>query len=204
MTNETEPEPVELGDGRQKHIAILSSTGDRITHDNSYLRHSTTEFIVSPDDSFSPAKTTRYTKSEISRIEISQHHSRCFITTAVADEQAALQVLRDFRDDALTASLPGQALIRVYETLSPPIAETLARHPHAQTTQAVRWLVHRCAQLARQRTTTSSPVGRCSLSILLTMLYLVGVIIALLGHFAIQLRTRRKPATPENQLRTRS
>lgn len=191
MGDETGLEPVELGDGRQKHVTIISSAGDQMTHNDSYLRHSTTEFIVSPDDSFSPDKTTRYAKSEIARIEISQHHSRCFITTAVVDEQAALEMLRNFRDDALTASVFGQALVRVYERLSPPIAETLAHHPHARTTQVVRWLVHRCAQLAHLRITISSSIARYILSISLTVLYLLGVTIALLGHCAIQLQAEK-------------
>lgn len=105
MRDDTETETVELGDGLQKHITILTEAGERITHDSSYLRHSKMEFFVSSDESFAVSETTRYSKPEIKRIEIDQHYSRCFITTVVADKEETLQTLRDFRDDTLTTSV---------------------------------------------------------------------------------------------------
>jgi hypothetical protein len=191
MSDGTETEAVELGDERQKHITILTTVGEQITYRNSYLRHSTTEFIISSSESFHSNETSRYSKTEIDRIEIDQHHSRCFITTAVANEGTALQVLRDFRDNALTTSPLGRFLLVVYETVSPPIAETFTHYPDTRTTLVVRWLVLQCAQIANRRATTSSALGRLGLSALLVILYTVGVIIALFGHLIIQFQAWR-------------
>lgn len=192
MSDKAGSNPVELGDGRRKHVTIVSDGGDQITYSDSYLRHSETAFIISSDESFPPDETTRYTKDEIHRIEIDQHHSRCFITTAVATDKESLRILRDFRDDVFANSLLGEALIAVYEGTSPPIAETLGDRPQARTTRIVRWLVYRCARLARYRAGASSPFGRFALSVFLTVLYLIGVTVASFGHLMIHLQARRR------------
>jgi hypothetical protein len=193
MTDETETEPVKLGDGRQKHITILTNDEERISHENSYLRHSSKEFIISSDESFPSTETTEYSKPEIARIEIDQHHSRCFITTAVANEETTLQRLRDFRDNALATSFFGRLLILVYETVSPPIARTLNQYPDARTTEVVRKLVLQCGQIANRRNTSPSAFGRFGYSAILTLLYILGVAIASLGHLIIHYRHEKGP-----------
>ena len=80
----------------------------------------------------------------------------------------------------------GRALVGLYYALSPPIAGTLARHPGARTTRAVRWLVERCADLARRRDAASSWVVRLAHSILLTIAYAVGLAIGVVGHGCIR------------------
>lgn len=186
MSEDPGSEPVELGDGRQKHITLVQSDGERIEYEASYLRHSTDEFIVSSDESFPESEMTRYPKREIDRIDVDQHHSRCFITTTVADDPTALQPLRGFRDRALTRSSLGRSLVGLYETVSPPIAETLARYPNARVTQAVGTLVRCCARIADRRAVASSSTGRGFLSLLLVGLYLLGVGVGAGGHLGLQ------------------
>lgn len=55
--------------------------------------------------------------------------SRCYIATAVYGSYDApeVRVLRRFRDEVLSRSLPGRAFIRVYYTLSPPVARRLQK-----------------------------------------------------------------------------
>ena len=186
MRDSTDTDLTELGDGLKKHVTIFTETGERIAHDSSYLRHSKDEFIVSSDESFTASETIRYSKPDIKRIEIDQHHSRCFITTAVAEQEAPLQTLRDFRDDVLATSIVGCFLIAVYESVSPSIAETLSRNQNARTTKTVRWLVLRCARLADYRTDCSSTLGKGAISAFLVVLYVIGVFTAFLGHLRIQ------------------
>lgn len=179
--------PVEVGDGRQKHVTVATASGKEISHGDIYLRHSDEEFIVSPEAEFPPAETTRYRKSNLDRVEITQHHSTCFITTATAGDGPTLDVLRGFRDDVMRTSPPGRALLRVYETVSPPIARTLARHPDARSTRLVRSLVERCADVARRREGSNSPVGRTLRSAGLTALYVFGVCVAVVAHLWLSL-----------------
>lgn len=183
---DSDSESVELGDGRQKYITLVQSDGERIEYKASYLRHSTDEFIVSSDASFPEPKTTRYSKSDIDRIDVNQHHSRCFITTAVADDRTVLQPLRKFRDRVLTRSPLGRPFVRLYERVSPPIAETLARHPNASVTRIVETIVRCCAKIADRRAVASSLTGRASLSVLLVGLYLLGVGIGASGYLGLQ------------------
>jgi hypothetical protein len=186
---------VELGDSRKKCVTIVTGTGERVDHQNIYLRHSTAAFIISSDDSFPESDTSRYSKDEIARVEVSQHHTRCFITTATIGEGAELNLLREFRDDTLTRSVPGRALIALYEMVSPPIARTLATHPNAQTSRTVRWLVIYCTKLARHRSAMASPSKRFTLSVLLTVVYIVGVCLAAIGHLGIRLREWNRSAS---------
>jgi hypothetical protein len=181
--------PTAVGDGRKKHVSVRTRTNDRHDHGDVYLKHSSAAFLVSPDKSFSDDETTHYAKSDLSRVEVTQHHSMCFITTATAGDGPALDALRGFRDDALVRSVPGRALVATYDTVSPPIAATLSRHPEATTTRVVRWLVRRCGALARRRT-PASPAMRAALTGLLVVLYVVGVACAAVGHLAIRLRER--------------
>lgn len=178
----------EVGDNRQKHVSVVTRGGDHYEHGNVYLKHATDAFVVSPEGSFPADKTTRYQKADLLSVEINQHHSACFITTATAGKGATLDTLRGFRDDVLARSRPGRALITSYELLSPPIARTLFRHPSARSTRVVRGLIKRCGDLARRRGATDSAVGRGALSVVLVFLYVVGIVLALAGHIALGIR----------------
>jgi hypothetical protein len=61
----------------------------------------------------------------------SSDSSGCFITTATFDTPMAgqIQVLRDFRDEYLMTNPVGEALVNLYYSVSPPIAEFIADHP---------------------------------------------------------------------------
>lgn len=187
--SESESDPVTVGDGREKHVSVLTEAGERHDHGNVYLKHSTTAFIVSPEQSFSDDETVHYEKTDLRRVEITQHHSACFITTATTDEGPTLDALRDFRDDSLRRTAGGRALVASYEAVSPPIATTLARHPDARTTRLVGWLVERCGTLARRRERATLPT-RMAMGALLVFVYVVGVGCAALGHGVIRLRER--------------
>lgn len=180
-----------VGDGREKHVTVVTRSDERFEHGDVYLRHATDAFLVSADETFSPAETERYPKADLRRVEITQHHSACFITTATAGEGETLDALRTFRDDALAATAAGRALVRFYEAVSPPIAATLARHPRSRTARAVRWLVERCGTLSRVRSGSASPAVRFVLSVALTLSYVVGMVVALVGHAVIRARERR-------------
>jgi hypothetical protein len=54
---------------------------------------------------------------------------RCFIAAAVLEPDAVeLSTLRTYRDERLAPTRAGRAAVRVYERLSPPLAEAVARH----------------------------------------------------------------------------
>lgn len=179
--------PVEIGDNREKHVTVITNEGEHRDHGNVYLRHSETAFVVSSDSAFPDEETERYAKDTIRRVEVTQHHSACFITTATAGDGPTLNTLRAFRDDALIRTPPGRALVHLYEIVSPPIAATLARHPHARTTRFVRWLIERCASLAHHRSASHSSIVQSVLSVVLTTLYIIGLCSAALGHGWIRL-----------------
>jgi hypothetical protein len=176
----------EVGDGRLKHVRVVTASGKRIEHGEVYLRHADDEFVVSPDDEFPPADTTRYPKADLLRVEVTQHHAGCFITTATAGEGPTLAALRGFRDDALARTPPGRALVGVYYRTSPPVARTLERHPDSRTARVVRRLVERCGGLARRRERSESGLARFVLSVLLTALYVLGMVVAVVGHGGIR------------------
>jgi hypothetical protein len=182
--------PVEVGDGRKKHVTVVTVDGDQIEHGDVYLRHSRDEFVVSDDSEFEEEDVIRYAKDDLRRFEVTQHHSTCFITTATTGPGDTLRTLRGFRDDTLRSSTTGRALVGLYEAVSPPIAATLARHPDARTTRFVRALVEVCAGLARRRDSADAPVSRVALAALLVGLYVAGVAGAALGHLAIRARER--------------
>ena len=185
-----EDRPVEVGDGRRKHVTVVTAGGDRTDHGDVFLRHSVSEFVVSESPSFEEGETTRYRKADLARVEVTQHHSACFITTAAAGEGPTLDALRGFRDDALAPSPAGRALLSVYDAVSPSVAATLSRHPDARTTRGVRRLVEFCGELARRRTASDAAAVRTGLTFLLTALYAVGVAFAVVGECGLRLRER--------------
>jgi hypothetical protein len=176
-----------VGDGRKKHLTVVTAEGDRHEHGEVYLKHSAEAFAVSSEFEFPPAETDRYEKAALARAEIKQHHSACFVTTAAAGEGPTLDALRGFRDEAMTPSVPGRALLAVYERVSPPVAATIEAHPDSRTARSVRRLVERCGRLARRREEASGS-GRTALSAVLAATYVLGVALALAGHLAIRAR----------------
>jgi subtilisin len=177
-----------VGDSREKFIRVMDVDGETHEHGDVYVRHADDVFLVSPDPEFPPGDTTRYAKAASARVEIKQHHAACFITTAAAGEGATLDALRGFRDDALAATPVGRGLVRVYYAVSPPVADTLARHPESRTAGLVRGLVERCASIARRRAESDAPAARFGLSVALTCLYVVGLAAAVAGHAWIRAR----------------
>jgi hypothetical protein len=176
------PSEIGVGDGRDKHILVVTESGKEIDHEDVFIRHSKTEYLVCSDSDFPPSETTRYRKENIDRVKITQHHSNCFITTATAGEGPTLDSLRGFRADVMRPTRSGRALLRVYEAVSPPIAATLDRHPDAATTRLVRRLVDGCGALADRRRAATADAERAVLSVALIALYVVGVVLAALGH----------------------
>ncbi|PSP72038.1 hypothetical protein BRC86_13540 [Halobacteriales archaeon QS_3_64_16] len=181
-------EPAGVGDDREKYVEVLTRSGEYAEHFESYLRHTTEAFLVSTDDSFPTAETTHYAKANLLRVEITQHHSVCFITTATTGDGETLDSLRTFRDDVLRSTAPGRALVGVYYRLSPPVARTLSRHPTARTTRSVRRLVEYSGSLERRRQDASSRSYRRVLAVVLTLVYAFGMCRALAGHVLIGLR----------------
>lgn len=181
--------PVAVGDGREKHVRVVTRAGERHDHGAVYLKQSSVAFLVSSEQSFPEAATTRYEKDRLRRVEVTQHHAACFITTAAAGEGPALDALREFRDTALLRSSVGRALVALYDAASPPIAATLARHPDTLTTRFIAALVRCCGALARRRTRVPRP-ARAVLTVVLVALYAVGMGCGLLGHLALRLRER--------------
>jgi hypothetical protein len=179
---------VGVGDGREKHVLVVTASGKEIDHDEVFLRHTETEYLVCADPDFPPGETTRYRKENIDRVKITQHHSNCFITTAAAGEGPTLDSLRGFRADVMAPTRSGRTLLRVYEALSPPIAATLDRHPEAAVTRLVRRLVDRCGALADRRRDATSDAERATLSVGLIALYVVGVALAAAGHGWLRVR----------------
>lgn len=181
-----EMEETAVGDGRLKHVTVTTSEGERIDHGETYLKHADNAFIVSSESDFPDDETIRYAKNELRRVEITQHHSACFITTAVADDDAILSPLREFRDTTLSSTPSGRVLVSIYESVSPPIARTLSRYPDARLTRFVRWLVVQCAGLARRQATSDTPEIKTVYSICLLFLYVFGVGCAACGHLSIR------------------
>jgi hypothetical protein len=174
-----------VGDDREKYVEILDRSGERTEHFESYLRHTTGAFLVSAEDTFPADGTTRYVKANLLRVEITQHHSVCFVTTATAGEGETLDTLRTFRDEVLRTTLLGRALVGVYYRLSPPVARTLSQHPTARTTRLVRRLIGCSSSLERRRQESSSRSYRRVLAVALTLVYAFGVCCAFTGHAAI-------------------
>jgi hypothetical protein len=171
-----------VGDGREKHLLVVTASGKEIHHDEVFLRHTETEYLVCADPDFPPAETTRYRKENIDRVKITQHHSNCFITTAAVGEGPTLDSLRGFRAEVMRPTRSGRTLLRVYEIISPPIAATLDRHPDAAATRLIRRLVDHCGSLANRQQEATGTAERTTLSVGLIALYVVGVALAAAGH----------------------
>lgn len=183
--------PGAVGDNREKFVRVTLGSGEREEHGDVYFRYSAGEFFVSPDPGFPDDETTRYDVADTARLEVLQHHSKCFITTAVDGEGRALDDLRGFRDDVLATRRVGRGLVALYDAVSPPVAATLSRHPDARTTRAVRWLVERCAGLVRYRDRSPSGVQRALVSVAVGLLYVVGLLLAVAGHARLRIGEHR-------------
>ena len=170
-----------VGDGRRKYVEVVTADGDRHEHGDSYLRETEAAFLVSTAPGFPRGETVTYGKDDLARVSVEQHHSSCFITTAVAGEEETLAALRGFRDDALAPSPAGRPLVTLYEAVSPPIAATLAASPDGATARAVRRLVRTCARLARRRE-RAAPPRSAAIGALLVAIYAVGLAVASVGH----------------------
>lgn len=114
----------------------------------------------------------------------------CFITTATAGESDTLDSLRRFRDESMAATAIGRALVGLYYRISPPIADTLERNPDSRTTEMTRSIVGQCARLSDEQAETESSPKSASLGLALTLLYVLGILIATVGHAAIGLSER--------------
>ena len=114
----------------------------------------------------------------------------CYITTATAGKGDTLDSLRRFRDESMTATPVGRALVGLYYRISPPIADTLARHPDSVTTRATRKIVEACADLSDRQEATDSRVASATLGTVLTMLYLLSIAVGASGHAGISVRER--------------
>jgi len=112
----------------------------------------------------------------------------CFITTATADETSTLTSLRRFRDESMSATPLGRGMVGLYYRISPPIAETLKRHPESRTANVTRSIVQTCAALSNEQDETDSRVESVALGVLLTGLYIVGILTAAFGHAGIRLQ----------------
>jgi hypothetical protein len=110
----------------------------------------------------------------------------CFLTTATADDRQTLDSLRRFRDESMSATPLGRRLVGLYYRISPPIAATLDRHPESATARAVRALVARCAGLSDAQAQTRSRVESVALGTVLTVLYIIGILVAACGHAGIR------------------
>ena len=118
----------------------------------------------------------------------------CYITTATAGESDTLDSLRRFRDESMAVTPVGRALVGLYYRISPPIADTLARHPDSPSTRATRELVEACAALSDRQEATDSRVASASLGVLLTLLYFLSIAVGAGGHAGISVRERIEDA----------
>lgn len=112
----------------------------------------------------------------------------CFITTATARDETTLNSLRRFRDESMSTTPVGTGLVGLYYRISPPIADTLDRHSESRTANATRSIVERCASLSDKQEATESAPKRIFLGILLTIMYMVGILVAAGGHAGITLK----------------
>ena len=179
---------IPVGDGRKKHVTFIEPTGEQTDHGDVFVKHTSKVFLISPEADFPDDETIRVEKSDLLRAEISQHHAACFITTAAGSDPDTLTALRRFRDGSMVRTPLGRLLIWIYNRASPPIARTLAQNPNGRTTRGVRWLIDRCAGLAR-RQRRATGLQSIALAMLLTGLYVCGMVIAAIGTIAIRLRS---------------
>lgn len=108
-----------------------------------------------PDALFSESATCPFCRRSMDPIEEDQAGAGgCFIATAACGTAAADDVvlLRQFRDQFLRRWAVGRVFIRLYETLSPPIARQIAPRVWARSVtrwcivQPATWLARICLQ----------------------------------------------------------
>jgi len=114
--------------------------------------------------------------------------SSCFITTATADETSTLNSLRRFRDESMSATPVGRGMVGLYYRISPPIAETLERYPESRTANTTRSIVQACADISDEQDGTDSRLESAFLGVVLTQLYIVGILTAAFGHAGIRMK----------------
>jgi hypothetical protein len=105
-----------------------------------------------PGDPHLPEAEREYRKVELLATKArSRGKLLCFIATAAFGGPFAAEVetLRRFRDEVLARSALGRLFTRVYEMLSPPLADALARSPRGRA--AVRRLLRPVAAFCRRR-----------------------------------------------------
>jgi len=114
----------------------------------------------------------------------------CFLTAATGGEEPTLGSLRRFRDESMSATPFGRALTAFYYRISPPIAETIARHPEGRTARTGRWFARFCAGLSERQSETERASVSALLGVLLASLYVCGVFAVWSGHLTIRGRER--------------
>jgi len=124
----------------------------------------------------------------VASFETDEEFSFCFITTATANNTETLSSLRRFRDDSMKATPVGRGLVGLYYRISPPIARTLDRHPDSVEAGLTRRVVETSASLSDSKHETDSRIASAALGVLLTMLYLVGLVVGAVGHASLRTR----------------
>jgi subtilisin len=124
----------------------------------------------------------------VSSFETDEEFSFCFITTATADDTETLDSLRRFRDDSMKATPVGTGMVGLYYRISPPIARTLDRHPDSPEAGLTRRIVETSASLSDSQAETDSRVASAALGLVLTMLYVVGLVVGAAGHASLRAR----------------
>ena len=129
-------------------------------------------------------------EGSVASFETDEESLFCFVTTATANDTETLDSLRRFRDESMATTPVGRGLVGLYYRVSPPIARTMARHPDSTETTLTRRLVEASAALSDRQAETNSRVGGAVLGIVLTVLYLVGLVTGVLGHLSLRGRER--------------
>jgi hypothetical protein len=160
----------------------LSATGS-FSADLSGLEADTTYEFVAYAETGSDSDTGNRTS-----FETDGGFEFCFITTATADETETLDSLRRFRDESMLATPVGTGLVGLYYRVSPPIARTLHRHPDSTEAELTRSVVDICASLSETQNGTDSRVRSAALGVLLTMLYVVGLLVGAGSHLSLRAR----------------
>jgi subtilisin len=124
----------------------------------------------------------------VSSFETDDPFEFCFITTATADETETLDSLRRFRDDSMTATPVGKGMVGLYYRISPPIARTLDRHPDSTEADLTRSVIEASASLSDSQDETDSRIKSATLGVMLTMLYIVGLVVGAVGHASLRAR----------------
>jgi len=174
--------PLGSGTPNQTDKQTLSSSGS-FSADISGLESETTyEFVTYAETNIDS------TSGGTSSFETDDGFDFCFITTATAEDTETLDSLRRFRDESMATTPVGRGLAGLYYRISPPIARTLHRHPDSREAALTRSLVDTCASLSDAQAATDSRLRSAAIGVVLTVLYLVGLLVGTGGH--LSLRTR--------------